>query len=205
MVVTLKTNCYTKLCKNLLIFVTVIAFSFTAAAQKGNVRLDEASGYTPTASQLAACRLIDNLPPEFQDSFKVYDFGFYLGYSSCDYTRRTNIKNEHLMEPDIKWLKNAFKKKLMKKLNQLFFYFKFLILLTCCTKLTDKQECVQVDLVTHENLLGYYSYLFQDTFPSYYFESTKFLFVKNKALLHESNGHSYPVKFTPLSGCFSGF
>ena len=30
-------------------------------------------------------------------------------------------------------------------------------------------------------------------------------FALEMALLHESNGHSYPVKFTPLSGCFSGF
>jgi hypothetical protein len=70
-VVTLKTNCYTKLGKNLLIFVTVIAFSFTAAAQNRYVRLDNASGYTPTASQLAeleaaACRLIDSLPSAFR-------------------------------------------------------------------------------------------------------------------------------------------
>ncbi|MFZ4474506.1 MAG: hypothetical protein ACOYPR_04885 [Saprospiraceae bacterium] len=69
--------------KNLLTFTAVIAFSFTAAAQNCYVRLDDASGYTPTASQLAeleaaACRLIDSLPAEFQDSFKVYDFGFYL-------------------------------------------------------------------------------------------------------------------------------
>jgi|GEM_PF-5781593 len=69
--------------KNLLIFVTVITFSYTAAAQNCYVPLDDASGYTPTASQLAeleaaACRLIDSLPAAFQDSFKVYDFGFYL-------------------------------------------------------------------------------------------------------------------------------
>ncbi|MFZ4474509.1 MAG: DUF3289 family protein [Saprospiraceae bacterium] len=47
------------------------------------MRLDDASGYTPTAGQLAeleaaACRLIDSLPLAFRDSFRVYDFGFYL-------------------------------------------------------------------------------------------------------------------------------
>jgi len=47
------------------------------------VRLNDASGYTPTQTQLndleaAACRLIDSLPAEFRDSFKVFDFGFYL-------------------------------------------------------------------------------------------------------------------------------
>jgi hypothetical protein len=68
MVVTLKTNCYTKLCKNLLIFVTVIAFSFTAAAPKGCVRLDDASGYTPTASQLA------ELPADQQPSSGISGF-----------------------------------------------------------------------------------------------------------------------------------
>jgi hypothetical protein len=75
----------------------VIAFSHSAATQNCYVPLDDASGYTPTSSQLAelqaaACGLIVNHPVKFQDSFKVYDFGFYLGYSSCDYTRRTNIK-----------------------------------------------------------------------------------------------------------------
>jgi len=28
--------------------------------------------------EAAACRLIDSLPAEFRDSFKVFDFGFYL-------------------------------------------------------------------------------------------------------------------------------
>jgi hypothetical protein len=47
------------------------------------VRLEDASGYTPTAEQLAeleaaACTLIDSFPAEFRDSFRVYDFGFYL-------------------------------------------------------------------------------------------------------------------------------
>ena len=53
-------------------------------AQSCYVRLDDdASGYTPTAGQIAelemaACELIDSLPEEFQGLFKVYDFGFYL-------------------------------------------------------------------------------------------------------------------------------
>ncbi len=47
------------------------------------VRLEDASGYTPTSEQLAeleaaACALIDSFPAEFRDSFRVYDFGFYL-------------------------------------------------------------------------------------------------------------------------------
>jgi len=47
------------------------------------VQLEDASGYTPTSEQLAeleaaACALIDSFPAEFRDSFRVYDFGFYL-------------------------------------------------------------------------------------------------------------------------------
>ena len=58
-------------------------FSLPLAAQTCYVPLDDASGYTPTASQLAeleaaACRLIDSLPSAFRDSFRVYDLGFYL-------------------------------------------------------------------------------------------------------------------------------
>lgn len=52
-------------------------------AQSCYIRLSDAAGITPTQAQLAAlesaaCRLRDSLPVAFQDSFKVYDFGFYL-------------------------------------------------------------------------------------------------------------------------------
>lgn len=51
-------------------------------AQSCYIRLSDASGITPTQYQLdslesASCRLRDSLPVAFQDSFKVYDFGFY--------------------------------------------------------------------------------------------------------------------------------
>ena len=46
------------------------------------IQLDDASGFDTTTSlsslDSAAQALIANLPPEIQDSFKVYDFGFYL-------------------------------------------------------------------------------------------------------------------------------
>ena len=52
-------------------------------AQSCYLRLSDASGIVPTQDQLdtlekAACRLRDSLPAAFQNSFKVYDFGFYL-------------------------------------------------------------------------------------------------------------------------------
>jgi len=62
----------------------LLAWTLQAGAQSPcYVRLNDASGYTPTQTQLndleaAACRLIDSLPAEFRDSFKVFDFGFYL-------------------------------------------------------------------------------------------------------------------------------
>ena len=62
----------------------LLAWTLQAGAQSPcYVRLNDASGYTPTNTQLndleaAACRLIDSLPVEFRDSFKVFDFGFYL-------------------------------------------------------------------------------------------------------------------------------
>ena len=47
------------------------------------VPLDDASGHTPTSPELAsleaaACELQQAFPQEYQDSFVVYDFGFYL-------------------------------------------------------------------------------------------------------------------------------
>lgn len=61
----------------------ILALSGRLNSQSCYVRLSDASGITPTQYQIdalesAACRLRDSLPTVFQDSFKVYDFGFYL-------------------------------------------------------------------------------------------------------------------------------
>lgn len=44
-------------------------------------QLDDVSGFDRSTSfyvvEQAACRLLDSLPPEFQDSFAIYGFGFY--------------------------------------------------------------------------------------------------------------------------------
>jgi hypothetical protein len=65
----------------------LLSFLFTISmpltGQNCYQRLTDASGIEPNSSQLleletAACRLIDSLPILYRDSFKVYDFGFYL-------------------------------------------------------------------------------------------------------------------------------
>jgi hypothetical protein len=70
-----------------LIFSLILGLNFVLwgqlQGQSCYVRLSDASGLEPTQSQLnelksAACRLRDSLPSSFQNSFKVYDFGFYL-------------------------------------------------------------------------------------------------------------------------------
>jgi hypothetical protein len=52
-------------------------------AQSCYIRLQDASGVSPSQDQIeflenAACRLIDSFPAIYQDSFRVFDFGFYL-------------------------------------------------------------------------------------------------------------------------------
>jgi|GEM_PF-4006533 len=70
-----------------LIFSLILGLNFVLwgqlQGQSCYVRLSDASGLEPTQSQLnelnsAACRLRDSLPSSFQNSFKVYDFEFYL-------------------------------------------------------------------------------------------------------------------------------
>lgn len=70
-----------------LIFTLILGLNFALwgqlQGQSCYVRLSDASGLEPTQYQLnelksAACRLRDSLPSSFQNSFKVYDFGFYL-------------------------------------------------------------------------------------------------------------------------------
>ncbi|MCB9297252.1 MAG: hypothetical protein H6559_29620 [Lewinellaceae bacterium] len=64
-----------------------LAFGFvflihSLAGQNCYVQLDDASGFdtSPYQQELenAACELVQAFPPEFQNQFKVYDFGFYL-------------------------------------------------------------------------------------------------------------------------------
>lgn len=52
-------------------------------AQSCYIRFQDASGVSPSQDQIeslenAACRLIDSFPAIYQDSFRVFDFGFYL-------------------------------------------------------------------------------------------------------------------------------
>lgn len=71
-------------CFTTLLFASFFLIAGLQAQQNScYVRLEDASGYTPTSEQLAeleaaACALIDSFPVEFRDSFRVYDFGFYL-------------------------------------------------------------------------------------------------------------------------------
>ncbi|MEY3241258.1 MAG: hypothetical protein RIR11_2696 [Bacteroidota bacterium] len=82
------------------------AFLAQLNAQSCYVRLFDASGIEPTQYQLtaletAACRLRDSLPTAFQNSFKVYDFGFYLqnenmvgGYPEMFQTAITQVETQ---------------------------------------------------------------------------------------------------------------
>lgn len=69
--------------KRILIF-TIIGLLWQSflPAQSCYIQLDDASGFdtSPYLSELeaAACALRDAFPEELQDSFAVYDFGFYL-------------------------------------------------------------------------------------------------------------------------------
>lgn len=67
--------------KNLFVLALVV-FCFNASAQSCYTRLFEASGINTDAFQNdleeAACALKDALPPVYQDSFRIFDFGFYL-------------------------------------------------------------------------------------------------------------------------------
>jgi hypothetical protein len=83
-----------------------IVFFAQLKAQSCYVRLFDASGIMPTQYQLdalesAACRLRDSLPAAFQNSFKVYDFGFYLhnetmvgGYPEMFQTAITQVETQ---------------------------------------------------------------------------------------------------------------
>ncbi|MBN8684750.1 MAG: hypothetical protein J0L99_19015 [Chitinophagales bacterium] len=70
--------------KKLVFALTVlIALQYGLNAQNCYIRLSDDSGVAPSQEQLtalenAACRLRDSLPLAFRDSFKVFDFGFYL-------------------------------------------------------------------------------------------------------------------------------
>ena len=84
----------------------ILALSDRLNSQSCYVRLSDASGISPTQYQLdalesAACRLRDSLPLVFQDSFKVYDFGFYLhnetmvgGYPEMFQTAITQVETQ---------------------------------------------------------------------------------------------------------------
>lgn len=66
-----------------LFFGLIFVYLNPVYGQNCYVRLSDVSGITPTQDQLdslesTACRLRDSLPTEFQSTFKVYDFGFYL-------------------------------------------------------------------------------------------------------------------------------
>ena len=69
----------------ILVAFTSSFFLFLTQMQAQNcfVRMFDAGGFTPeqaqlTALQNASCELRDSLPIAFRDSFKVFDFGFYL-------------------------------------------------------------------------------------------------------------------------------
>ncbi len=73
--------------QKILILVFFLGINFALSGQLNSqncyVQLFDGSGITPSQYQLdilekAACRLRDSLPVAFQNSFKVYDFGFYL-------------------------------------------------------------------------------------------------------------------------------
>ncbi len=71
--------------KSLRLFIALLLlyFGYQASFAQNYIRLTDASGLEPTASQLAeleaaADSLVAALPAEFQADFKVFDFGFYL-------------------------------------------------------------------------------------------------------------------------------
>lgn len=72
-------------CCNLSLILSLLFLSFVKLSAQGNpsyIQLEDASGWdtaTPRSSlEAAAQALIENLPPTVQDSFRVFDFGFYL-------------------------------------------------------------------------------------------------------------------------------
>lgn len=70
---------------NILLILSLFFLSFVKLSAQDNpsyIQLEDASGWdtsTPRSSlEAAAQTLIENLPPAVQDSFRVFDFGFYL-------------------------------------------------------------------------------------------------------------------------------
>jgi Protein of unknown function (DUF3289) len=69
--------------KSFLVTLLAVWFVGVVGAQSCYVRISDASGFDAPQSQLdelesASCLMLDSLPLSFQDSFKVYDFGFYV-------------------------------------------------------------------------------------------------------------------------------
>ncbi len=72
-----------KKCIRLVIALLLLYFGYQSSFAQSYIRLTDASGLQPDSSQLnrletAADSLIAALPIEYQDSFKVFDFGFYV-------------------------------------------------------------------------------------------------------------------------------
>src|SRR5690606_4253400 len=72
------------LMKNFLLYFLFLLTALSVRAQSTCfISLGDATGIDITSQELsqleaAACALIDSLPTEFRDSFKVFDAGFYL-------------------------------------------------------------------------------------------------------------------------------
>ncbi len=66
----------------ILLFALFLMMGGNVWAQDCYIRLSNPSGLNTDSYQVrlntAACQLVDSFPAAFQDSFKVYDFGFYL-------------------------------------------------------------------------------------------------------------------------------
>ncbi|MBK6931957.1 MAG: hypothetical protein IPH12_14275 [Saprospirales bacterium] len=78
--------------RHLMLLTLLSSHSIYVFSQNCSVHLNDAAGLDPAQSQLdaienASCVLIDSFPEAFQDSFKVFDFGFYLhdGYAIGGY------------------------------------------------------------------------------------------------------------------------
>ncbi len=72
-----------KKCIRLIIALLLLYFGYQSSFAQNYIRLTDASGLEPDSLQLnqleaAADSLVAALPSEYQDSFKVFDFGFYL-------------------------------------------------------------------------------------------------------------------------------
>jgi hypothetical protein len=68
---------------HILLYPIFVLMGMNLNAQNCYIRMNDASGFAPSQVQLselevAACALIDSLPAAYRDSFRVFDFGFYL-------------------------------------------------------------------------------------------------------------------------------